>query len=552
MSNIQLRPYQQQFIDDVRKQFKTSKRVVGVAPCGAGKTIMTGWMIKTALDKGKRSIFFVHRQELIKQTSETFTKLDIPHGIICSGVPMQLDLPVQIASVQTLALRLDKIPAPDFLICDECHHILAATYKKIIDKWNNAFLLGVTATPQRMGGKTLNDVFQRMVLAPSVNQLIKLGNLTKFDYFAAPLNINLDNVRISNGDYNSSDLNKIMVSKKITGDIIKHYHQFADGKSAICYCVNVNHSKSVANSFIEAGISAAHVDGETPDTIRTRLVEDFRLGKIKILCNAELFGEGFDVPACQAVILARPTKSLTLYIQQAMRAMRPDPNAPNKRAVIIDCVQNRERHGLPNTFHEWSLDPNIATPLTCPDCGEKIVPVIFTKKEDVPLSFTLKNGRFFLKDSFDEGGEPVKLMVDYIALTGEPVSVVEDCNGHFMKICPECGFLFPRQEAPDTVPRHEKSRDGELEKIDVSFDAEPKIDSNIIYKPTTIEEFTVTAKKKGYKQGWAAFKALEYVSSYDDCKHIADFCGYKPGWAYYQWQDILAKSAKKNILLPNS
>ena len=131
--SISLRPYQQEFIDDIKDAFKEgARRVVAVAPCGAGKTIMTGWMIKESLARGKRSIFFVHRQELIRQTSETFERLEIPHGIIDAKAPMQLDLPVQIASVQTLARRLGKVPAPDFLICDECHHILAKTYKKIL------------------------------------------------------------------------------------------------------------------------------------------------------------------------------------------------------------------------------------------------------------------------------------------------------------------------------------------------------------------------------------------------------------------------------------
>ena len=183
MDEIILREYQRQFIEDVRNEFARHKRVVGVAPCGAGKTIMTGWIIREATQRGKRSIFFVHRHELIRQTSETFNRLGIEHGIIAAGVKSQIDLPVQIASVQTLARRLKTIPEPDLLICDECHHILANTYKKIVNAYSDSYLLGVTATPQRMGGINLGDIFTSMVKSLTVDELISLGNLTDFKYF---------------------------------------------------------------------------------------------------------------------------------------------------------------------------------------------------------------------------------------------------------------------------------------------------------------------------------------------------------------------------------
>ena len=216
MTDIKLRPYQQDFIDAVRNEFlHNNKRVVGVAPCGAGKTIITGWMIKQALCRNKKAIFFVHRKELIAQTSKTFTDLDIPHGIISADSPMNINLPVQIASVQTLAKRLNSVPAPDFLICDECHHILANTYKKVLDAFPDAFLLGVTATPLRMGDISLVDSFDSMVLSLSVDQLINLGNLTPFKYFAPKIGVDLHNVRSKFGEFVNSDLERELSNKKI-------------------------------------------------------------------------------------------------------------------------------------------------------------------------------------------------------------------------------------------------------------------------------------------------------------------------------------------------
>lgn len=370
---FQLRPYQQKFIADIRKQFASGvKKVCGVAPCGAGKTVITGWMIKESLRRGKRSIFFVHRKELIEQTAKTFTALQVPFGVISAGYNFNPLLPVQIASVQTLSRRLDKIPAPDLLICDECHHILSNTYKKIINHWKNAYLLGVTATPQRLGGINLGDIFEELVLAPSVRDLINMGNLTDFAYFAPKTNVKFDGLRAHFGDYDNKQLEEIMDEDALINGIVDKYKTYADNKSCICYCVNVNHSKKVVQALKNAGISAAHCDGETPANERANIVKAFRAGYIKVLCNAELFGEGFDVPNMDAVILARPTKSLTLHIQQSMRPMRTDPNNPDKIAVIIDYVRNFEALGLPDTPHKWSLAPNKTKAEGLPPC--KICP----------------------------------------------------------------------------------------------------------------------------------------------------------------------------------
>ena len=356
-SVITLRPYQKKFIADVRAEFsKGCKRICGVAPCGAGKTVMTGWMIKEAVNRGNRSIFFVHRKELIEQTAQTFSTLQIPFGIIAAGHKPNYNLPVQIASVQTLVNRLDNLPQPNFLICDECHHILAKTYLKIINHWKDSFLLGVTATPERLGGVRLGDIFQSMVQAPTVKELIQLGNLTDFTYYAPPSNLNFKKLKLVHGDYQIDQAAHMMQDSKVVHDVIGNYQKFAKGKSCICYCVNVEHSKITADAFNQAGIPAAQCDGETPKDERAAIVNNFRKGNIKVLCNAELFGEGFDVPNMDAVILARPTKSLTLHIQQSMRPMRPDKNNPSKKAVILDCVDRNL--GLPDDPRCWSLDPN--------------------------------------------------------------------------------------------------------------------------------------------------------------------------------------------------
>ena len=486
MSNIELRDYQKKFLSNVRDEINAGQRkICGVAPCGAGKTIMTGWLIREFMQQNKRVVFFVHRKELIEQTSKTFEELGIEHNIITPGIKANYELPVQIVSVQTLARRLRSIPKPDLLVCDECHHILANTYREIVDYWNESLLLGVTATPQRMGGINLGDVFTSLIEAPSTKELIKLGHLTSFRYYAPTENINLDKVRVKFGEYINSDLERVMGRSKIIGNIVEHYKKFANGKKAICYCINVRHSKKVASAFQAAGISAAHCDGETNKKVREQLVDDFRTGKIKILCNAELFGEGFDLPNMQAVILARPTKSLTVFIQQSLRPLRPDPTNPNKVAIIIDHVENYLRFGLPDANRAWSLDPNppkmegTAPLMACPECYEVV-----------------------------------------------PIST---------QTCPYCGYEFVTEEDKEARLREHV---GKLNRLK-NFGKEEKISRpKIKRKPKTPEEFLRIAKERNYKIGWVAIQSLEYAQSYEDCLHIAEVCGYKPGWAWYQWKEI--------------
>lgn len=494
MPAIELRPYQQRFIDDVRSLMSNGqRRICGVAPCGAGKTIIAGWIIRETVKNSHRAIFFVHRKELIDQTSAAFTQLGIPHGIIAADAPQQLYYPVQIASVQTLVQRLHKIPAPDLLVCDECHHVLANSYRKILDAWPSAYLIGLTATPERTSGIGLGDVFTSIVEAATVTQLIELGNLTDYRYFA-PSEIDTSHVHTRFGEFVNTDLATLMSERKIIGKIVENYNLHAAGKSAICYCVNIEHSQLVAAAFNDAGIPAAHCDGETPKPDRQQIVADFRAGDIKVLCNAELFGEGFDVPNAHAVILARPTQSQTLHIQQSMRSMRPDPADPDKIAVIIDHVSNYKRHGQPKTPRVWSLDSKtkekrIAPTKTCPRCG---------------------------------------------------------CvNEARTEICQSCGYEFPKAAitAPDLT-----EYDGTLAEINSDIDtvkgAGSTVDTGdvenrtgILLAPRTIEDFLEVASKTGQKRSWAANRALEFAESHADALRIARACGYKDGWAWYRWTE---------------
>lgn len=337
---MNLRDYQITGIDEIRSRFTGgARRVCYTAPCGSGKTVLMSHMATEAARRGTRSLWLAHRREIINQSIESVHE----HPLIT------------IASVQTVARRLDRIPEPGLIIVDECHHVLANTWRQIIDRFPSAYVVGLTATPARLSSAGLGDVFESLVLGPDARDLIRQGYLTPYRYYA-PTTVDTEGVKIRMGDFDEKEI-EIRVNKPtVIGDCVAHYTRLSPGKQGIVYCASVAHSKNVADAFNGAGINARHVDGTTPADIRERTMRDFRAGEIQVLTNMDLFGEGVDVPAMETVILLRPTASLTVFIQQSMRGMRPDRKNIFKESIILDHVGNVHRHGLPDAPREWTLE----------------------------------------------------------------------------------------------------------------------------------------------------------------------------------------------------
>lgn len=373
---LQLRAYQETLIEGSRIEFKNNrKRVCLVSPCGSGKTIVMVYMAMQAMLRGNSVLFVVHRQELIEQSSEAFNDFSVSHGIIAAGYSMNVSEKIQIASIQTVIRRLNKINVPNIIILDECQHSPAGTWRKLLDYFPNAFVIGLTATPWRMGGHGLGDIFESLIIGPSVKELIAMGNLAPYRYYAPPIAADLNGIKVKYGEFDKAETSLRMDKPEIIGDLIGNYKKLAPNARAVCYCASRAHSKHTAEMFRQYNISAIHIDGETPAIIRKAAIDDFRNGNIKILCNVDLVSEGLNIPAMDAVILARPTQSLTLYIQQAMRCLRADSENPTKTAVIIDHVGNCYRHGLPDEDREWTLESKpkkqqdrLVSLRTCPKC----------------------------------------------------------------------------------------------------------------------------------------------------------------------------------------
>lgn len=350
---ISLHPFQTDILDEARAAMQSGVRALCiVAPTGAGKTVLTAKMLGTAAERGTPSLFCVHRRELLSQSTATFSFAGIPHGVIAPGYASDAIHPIQIGSIQTLARRRNTLRRPKLIVVDEAHHLAAKSWSSLIEAFPDAWLIGLTATPERLDGKGLGKYFERIVQGPSVRWLIDNQYLAPYRLFA-PGEPDMKGVHTRMGDYVQAELAAEMDKPTVTGDMIRHYREHVPGKRAILRAVSIEHSKHVAAQFCAAGIVAVHVDGETPTKDREDAMTAFRAGHIKVLTNVDLFSEGVDVPAVECVIDGRPTQSLTLWLQFCGRALR---YVPGKTAVILDHAGNVRRHGLPDQERTWSLE----------------------------------------------------------------------------------------------------------------------------------------------------------------------------------------------------
>lgn len=231
--------------------------------------------------------------------------------------------------------------ANDILV-HNCHHATAKTWKNIIDKYPSVYIIGLTATPCRLDGSPLGNIFDCLIEGVTANWLIDNKYLAPYNYYAPALKTILPQIKGSDFDSNA-----ILYESRIYGDVDK----YISDKKTIIYCPNIAFSQAIAEQ-----VGGVHFDGNTPKKEREHIIHDFKNGKIKILCNVDLIGEGFDVPDCECVMLLRPTMSLSLFIQQSMRCMRYQDN---KTAIIYDFVGNCHRHGLPTDEHKWSLNQKL-------------------------------------------------------------------------------------------------------------------------------------------------------------------------------------------------
>ena len=436
--SIKLRTYQSDIFNKCIEAFQNgSKGVCCVLPCRSGKSYVMARMIQGA--KGN-VLVLAHRHTLINQHKELLE---------CLGV---LTDKVRVESVFTEASRLGKY-APnevDLIIIDEAHLSEAMSYRKVCEYYDCRRVL-FTATPARLDGKPLT-LADTLITGITATELINNGAISNYDYYAPDLKLNFEKIDMVAGEYNNGQLTDLMCQSAIYGDILKYYCTLGENRQAIAYCTSVKHSEQTAKMFCDNGITAISIDGSMSQKERNIKMDMFRSGEVQILCNCNLISEGVTLPNASVALLLRPTMSLPLFIQQACRVLTP---VEGKKAVIIDFVNNVQKHGMPTETHNWSLTQSV----------EK-------RKE------------------FNEDGTL-------------SIRQCENCFKCFKtaSVCPYCGYEYK------VKGRELKSvQDVELKKIEAiqkeEQEKQKKIARMEVGQCRTLADLQKIAKERGYKSGW--------------------------------------------------
>jgi len=440
---VQLRDYQESAVQAVRDSFRAGhKKTLLVSPTGSGKTVIFSYIAAGMANNNKRILIVAHRRELLKQISGALKKVGVSHAVLSGGTPGIPMANVVVASVFTLVRRMKAMKPFDLIIGDEAHHFTPdSSWGKVVAGFPSARVLGVTATPERLDGKGMGQMFDDMVMGPTVAELTAQGFLSDAVVYA-PSAPDLGSVGTRMGDYVSKHLEDAMDKPVITGSAVKHYGKYADGKKAIAFCVSVKHAKDVAEDFRNAGYAASHIDGGMDDTERDSVLKAFEEDRVQILTSCDLVSEGFDLPSVEVAILLRPTKSLGLFLQQCGRAIRPHPD--KERTIILDHAGNTARHGFIDDERDWSLADG----------------------------FVANRG-----------------------INGEKVASVRTCTACFAvhkptPTCPMCGHVYP------VMARKVKHVDGDLVETRRDGEAEAKTVEDMMQKKFRV--LTSVARKRGY------------------------------------------------------
>lgn len=461
---ITLYPFQTALIEQAKDKVRAGcKSILITSPTGSGKTCVAAAIIDGAYRKDKICFFIVPRRDLLRQTSNTLKEFGIYHSFIAAG--MRCDTRAKIFVCSTMTVKNKLAIVPDIAVIDE-GHVGGAGMDKIIARYKAAgvVIIMLSATPWKLSGRGLGCWVDDMVCGPSIRWLIDNKRLSDFRAFA-PSTPDLSGIRTTAGDYNNKQLSERMEDNRVlVGNAVKHYQNHAMGKLNIAYCVSRKHSEIVAQSFRDAGIPAQHMDGETPDEERVRIVRAYARRELLVLTNCDLLTYGFDLGSASGMAVTvegmsdlRPTKSLALQLQKWGRVLRYKPYP----ALIFDHSNNFMEHGLPDADREWTLSDRERT-------------IRGESEKTIPVRQCLSDG--------------------------------DRVGCHFVHkpapVCPNCGVPYPVQS------REIEEVDGELAEIQIQ--QEKRQARQAQGKARTLDELIAIGTAKGYNN--PAFWARKVLS----------------------------------------
>jgi DNA repair protein RadD len=370
-----LRPYQTTLYASVREAFATHDRVFMSLPTGGGKTAIFAAMAAASHAKGRTVWVCLPRHELMEQASGALSALNVPHGRIAAGREESKAFALHLVSSNTLIRRWEKIKAPpDFIILDEAH-LFYDRQLEICEHFPQAKILGCSASPERLDGRGLSDIYGTLVEGPDIKALVEMGYLCNVRYYAPPL-AGLSSIHHKGLDYDEDELAELMARRKVYGSAVDHYERHAAGKSTLVFARSVAESEKIAAEFRARGWKFEPVSANTAKKTRAALVDGIKRGEIHGLVNCEVATYGVDIPRIECVILLRPTMSKALQTQMIGRGLRMSPETGKRGCVVLDHVNLIDEFGHPFSPYDWQfhgrekrtrkLDPTIRLRL-CPD-----------------------------------------------------------------------------------------------------------------------------------------------------------------------------------------
>ena len=366
VDNGNLRQHQIDAKKNILRAWDIYDSVMLQMPTGTGKTYLFTSIIKDciayykSLKKEINILVVAHRIELLDQIASSLKKYGIPCGFIQGTREQHLWQRVQVGSILSLISDKNEMNVRrckfDFIIVDEAHHTLADSYKRLFEMFPEAKKLGVTATPWRMNHESFTSVYQKLITTPQVKWFIKNKLLADFDYVSVKPDsdiqklVNSIDISIA-GDFVNDALSAAFDNQRIRARLFDSFLKYAKDRKGIVYAINKQHARNIAELYSSKGYISVNIDCDTPKDERERLISEFKAGKIQVLVNVELFTEGFDCPDVSFVQLARPTRSLAMYLQQVGRGLRYVEG--KEKTIFIDNVGLYNYFGLPDANRKW-------------------------------------------------------------------------------------------------------------------------------------------------------------------------------------------------------
>ena len=368
-------------------------RIVLQAPTGSGKTHLAAAITAAASQAGLRVLILATRTRLVRQIHERLAEFGVSHGVIAAPLPELRNhaSAVQVASADTLHRRAvadGRMPLPpaDVVLFDEAHLAGADSRLGILDSYQQALRIGLTATPARKSGRGMGDVFEALIPGPSVPELIAAGMLVRPRVFNVPVVTAAELKALPKdaaNDYQAAALGDLLSRPKLVGDVVQNWLRIAAGKRSIAFACNKAHGAQLVQEYLQAGVAAELLTDADSEATREEAIARLENGQTRVVVNCFLMSYGVDLPTVECIVLARPTRSLVMYLQMVGRGMRPAPDKAD--FLLIDHGHCVDSLGLPHVPRDWSLDAhrNVNNeareqysrksseekPRTCPECS---------------------------------------------------------------------------------------------------------------------------------------------------------------------------------------